>query len=285
MMTGGRPRRWRIVATAIVAFVILLHLIAWSILQTAAGPGIEADRATLIVVTGTALLSWSLMLSQAIEMVTRAFYSRGDLDLVLSSPVSAARVFAVRICAIAATSTFMADPDGRTVHQRARLGRRIALAGRLSGAARDGRLRHGTFDRAHRRPFATLGPKRTRFVAQVVAAIVGATFVIGIQAAAIFSTGTLSRIAALQSPCRCSDGARPRQYVLVAGASDDGRASGPLCDRCDLPLSSSPPPRICSRLASPAMRPPRQASPLCRCGSVGPRAGVPHGKSRPDAAA
>ena len=200
MMTGGRPRRWRIVATAIVAFVILLHLIAWSILQTAAGPGIEADRATLIVVTGTALLSWSLMLSQAIEMVTRAFYSRGDLDLVLSSPVSAARVFAVRICAIAATSTFMAIPmAGPFINALAWVdglhwlgAYPVLLAMGASATALSIALTVGLF--------ATLGPKRTRFVAQVVAAIVGATFVIGIQAAAIFSTGTLSRIAALQSP-------------------------------------------------------------------------------------
>jgi ABC-2 type transport system permease protein len=47
--------------------------------------------------------------------------------------------------------------------------------------------------------FRTIGPKRTRLVAQILAAVVGAAFVIGLQAAAIMSDGTLSRVAFLQS--------------------------------------------------------------------------------------
>jgi ABC-2 type transport system permease protein len=47
--------------------------------------------------------------------------------------------------------------------------------------------------------FRLLGAKRTRFVAQVVAAIIGAAFVIGLQIAAILSYGTISRTALLQS--------------------------------------------------------------------------------------
>ena len=44
------------------------------------------------------------------------------------------------------------------------------------------------------------GPKRTRLVAQVVAAAVGVVFIIGLQVAAILSYGTLSRSDVLQSP-------------------------------------------------------------------------------------
>src|SRR5580693_1552321 len=47
--------------------------------------------------------------------------------------------------------------------------------------------------------FATIGPKRTRLVAQIVAAVIGAGFVIGLQLAAIVSHGTLSRLAILAS--------------------------------------------------------------------------------------
>jgi ABC-2 type transport system permease protein len=47
--------------------------------------------------------------------------------------------------------------------------------------------------------FRTIGPKRTRLVAQVVAAVIGAAFVIGLQVAAILSYGTLSRTSVLQS--------------------------------------------------------------------------------------
>jgi len=43
------------------------------------------------------------MLSQAIESVTRVFYARADLDLIMSSPVRLTNVFSVRIAAIALT--------------------------------------------------------------------------------------------------------------------------------------------------------------------------------------
>jgi ABC-2 type transport system permease protein len=47
------------------------------------------------------------MVSQAMERVTRAFYGRADLDLILSSPVTAWRLFAVRIGAIVVTIAAM----------------------------------------------------------------------------------------------------------------------------------------------------------------------------------
>jgi ABC-2 type transport system permease protein len=47
--------------------------------------------------------------------------------------------------------------------------------------------------------FRAIGPRRTRFVAQILAAVIGAAFVIAVQFAAILSFGTISRTAALQS--------------------------------------------------------------------------------------
>ncbi|MGD0865732.1 MAG: permease, partial [Rhizomicrobium sp.] len=47
--------------------------------------------------------------------------------------------------------------------------------------------------------FQTIGPKRTRLAAQIAAAVIGGVFVIGLQMAAMFSTGTMSRLAFLQS--------------------------------------------------------------------------------------
>jgi ABC-2 type transport system permease protein len=47
--------------------------------------------------------------------------------------------------------------------------------------------------------FRLVGAKRTRLIAQIVAAVIGAAFVIGLQIAAIFSSGSISRFAALQS--------------------------------------------------------------------------------------
>ena len=47
--------------------------------------------------------------------------------------------------------------------------------------------------------FHLIGPSRTRLVAQILAAIIGAGFVIALQVAAILSYGTLSRFAVLTS--------------------------------------------------------------------------------------
>ena len=44
-----------------------------------------------------------------------------------------------------------------------------------------------------------IGARRTRLVAQIIAAIVGASFVIGVQLVAILYVGTLSRIGLFQS--------------------------------------------------------------------------------------
>ena len=48
--------------------------------------------------------------------------------------------------------------------------------------------------------FRVAGPKRTRLIAQIIAGIVGAGFIIGIQAMAILSFGNLNRFEVLQSP-------------------------------------------------------------------------------------
>ena len=51
----------------------------------------------------------------------------------------------------------------------------------------------------HHRAVPIIGPRRTRLVAQIAAAVIGAGFVIGLQLAAIASYGTLSRLAVLAS--------------------------------------------------------------------------------------
>src|SRR5229473_2447162 len=152
-----------------------------------------------VAITGSALLSWSLMLSQAMESVTRAFYSRSDLDLILSSPASAQKLFAVRIGTIALAVTVMAlglaAPFVNVLafyggaHWLAAYG--VAAAMGATAAALAVALAVALF--------RTIGPRRTRLIAQVLAAVIGAAFVIGLQMAAILSSGTMARSAVLQS--------------------------------------------------------------------------------------
>jgi ABC-2 type transport system permease protein len=199
LMTGGKRARIPIVALAFVGIAVIMHWLAYHLIGPSAPSGIDPDRPTLILVTGCALLSWSLTLSQAMEMVTRAFYARADLDLVLSSPVSARKVFAVRIGAIAFSTTALAVPlaapfiNALAYSGGARwLGAYgVVIAMGMAAAALAMALTMALF--------RLLGPRRTRLVAQIIAAVVGAFFVIGVQALAILSTNTLSRIAALQS--------------------------------------------------------------------------------------
>src|SRR5216683_2068519 len=112
MMTAQQRWRPRNVAIALVVFGVFMHLVAAGMVGRYAD--VVPDKAVLVAITGSALLSWSLMLSQAMESVTRAFYSRSDLDLILSSPIAAAQAFSVRIGAIAvaviAMSMLLASP-------------------------------------------------------------------------------------------------------------------------------------------------------------------------------
>ncbi len=199
MLTAGKPHRARVVAGAMLAFTLFMHLVAFSIVAKFAAIEPDADRGTLVIITGCALLAWSLMMSQAMESVTRAFYARSDLDLILSSPVASRRVFAVRIATMATSTVLMAvllaAPFINILIWRG--GARWLSAYGVVVAV--GALAAGLSVALTVALFRTIGPKRTRLAAQIVAAIVGATFVIGLQVAAILSYGTLSYFTFLKS--------------------------------------------------------------------------------------
>ena len=199
MMSGGRSTRDRLVAGIALIFVGLLHLLAYSIVAPLLKQGVTLNKETLVVLSAALLLTFSMMLSQAIEQVTRSFYARADLDLILSSPAPAHRLFAIRITAIALTgallTSLLASPfiniaavidSGHWLWAYAIIAAMSALA---TGAAVIAALAM----------FATLGPKQTRSVAQIFAAVVGAAFLIGIQVAAVLTYGNLSRLQVLRS--------------------------------------------------------------------------------------
>ncbi|HLH95126.1 MAG TPA: permease [Xanthobacteraceae bacterium] len=199
MMTAGGRTRTRTLAIALVILAVVMHAVAYSMVARFAAVALDPDKTTLVVVTGSAFLSWALMLSQAMESVTRAFYTRSDLDLLLSSPIEPAKAFAVRIAAIAvsvsAMAVLLASPfiDVLAAYGGSRwLLAYLAVAALGAAAVAAGAL-------ATTALFRMIGAKRTRLVAQIVAAIMGAGFVIGLQLAAIVSQGTLSRFTLLAS--------------------------------------------------------------------------------------
>jgi ABC-2 type transport system permease protein len=127
------------------------------------------------------------------------FYARADLDLIMSSPTRLANVFSIRIASIALTVTFMAlllsAPFvdvlvmGGGARWFATFG--VVTAVGLSAAACAIAITIVLF--------RLIGPARTRLTAQILAAVIGAGFVIALQVAAILSYGTLSRFAVLTS--------------------------------------------------------------------------------------
>ncbi|MDQ0467282.1 permease [Labrys wisconsinensis] len=234
MLTAGRRHRARTVLVAVLALGLFLHALAWSIAGPYAGAAFPPDKPTLVAVAGGAFLSWTLMLSQAMESVTRAFYARADLDLILSSPAPARAVFAVRIGAVALGTAAMAMLlVGPFVNVLAVLGgvRWLAAYGVLVAMAL---AATGIAVAATTALFAAVGPRRTRLLAQIVAAVVGAAFVIGVQAVSIFSFGSLSRFEGLRSdwmlrhapgldsplwwPARAAMGEAATLAVVLAGA-------------------------------------------------------------------
>lgn len=198
MMTGSRGKRKRAVI-ALIVFAAVMHLPAYAVIGRFADLQTPLGKPELIVITATLFLAWALMLSQAIESVTRAFYARADLDLIMSSPARLANVFSVRIAAIALSVTGMAlllaTPFidvlvfGGGPRWLAAIGVVIAIG--LTAAAVAIAITVMLF--------RLIGPSRTRLVAQILAAIIGAGFVIVLQIAAILSYGTLSRFAVLTS--------------------------------------------------------------------------------------
>ncbi len=163
--------------------VAIMHAAVWEI---AADVGaLSADPAArdaagdaALPVAGFVLL---LMLAQTLNGATKLLYARGDLDLVLASPVSPRLVLGVRSLAVAlgafaSAAIFvlpLADDAALAGHPHL-LALYPALAGgALLTAAAGVAVTLGLF--------RAIGPRRTRLAAQVLATFVGAGFVIALQ--------------------------------------------------------------------------------------------------------
>jgi ABC-2 type transport system permease protein len=137
----------------------------------------------LIVTTDTGMaVLFTLMLSQTLSMATQAFYERGDLDLLLSSPIPPARVLFVRCAALAVGASlfyfFLMTPfvlplvvvgHGPLL---AAYGVLVALA--FAAAAAGVSIAMALF--------SAIGPRRTKTVGQVLAAFIGALIFLSSQA-------------------------------------------------------------------------------------------------------
>lgn len=200
---GGKRRTGRIIALAVAGgvFFLLAFPLAWAMRQFQP----PVNTLTILAADVVAAMVFSLMLSQTLAGAADALYTRGDLDLLFSSPLDPRRTLTVRFAALAATafSAFalmslpLLIPLAIFGHWRwlafLPVLAALALAASAVGLALAVAL------------FALIGPKRTRAVAQLLAAVIGAVFFLVSQSHTIFgarSTTVIMQVAAEASDPR-----------------------------------------------------------------------------------
>jgi ABC-2 type transport system permease protein len=208
-MIAGRHktgrRRLVVALFGLAVFLLVLHLVALGVVRPYAevgagmARGLLPEKSVLVAVMGSGFLALMLMLSQAMETATRVFYARADLDLILASPARTERIFAIRIAAIAGSSILMSVMVcGPFINVLALFGgaRWLAAYGVMAAT---GAVAAAFAVALSVALFRLIGPRRTRVIAQVVAAIIGAAFVIGLQVVSIMTYGKMSRLTVLSS--------------------------------------------------------------------------------------
>lgn len=177
---GGKQakRRGPSVATLIVMGLALLglHAFAWTILPALGG---ELDTRAPPLVIGVTLLfalAFSMMLSQGLKASIEVLFERGDLDLLLSSPLPSRSIFIVRLAAnvigTASLYLFLLAPFanvGLLIGQPRWLAIYPTVLGAAAVAASLSMLLTLGLVRL-------IGIRRTRVAAQVLGALVGALF-------------------------------------------------------------------------------------------------------------
>jgi ABC-2 type transport system permease protein len=169
---------------ALIAFVILGGLIVvGGVAMGLALRGQEVPVIPLAVIIVDLALAviLTLMLSSTLAASADALYERGDLDLLFSSPLAPRKVLFVRALGLAVNAglwfmipaVLLLTPSIVLGHP-AWLGVFVVLAAAALGASGVGLLLAMAL-------FALIGPRRTRTVAQVMAALIGAAFFLASQ--------------------------------------------------------------------------------------------------------
>ena len=197
-------------AFAIVGGALLIfHLLAWPAAGWLAAAQNEAGGTSRVDTAAAAgalfILPW--LASQAVSGAARALYARGDLDLVLSAPVPSTAILAARCLAIAVESALavgiFAGPfaDAASVRAGARW---LAIYPALAASSLFMTALGVAVAFAL---FRVLGPRRTRFFAQLAAALIGAVFVLSLQAAAVIPESARTRFLTALGFARASSAA------------------------------------------------------------------------------
>jgi ABC-2 type transport system permease protein len=197
------PTNRRRVLIIVAVILLVLHGVAHEFVA-ALGPIVLRHGAVVtpdMIILSVMLLSLFMMLvAQAMEAVTRAFYVRGDLELILSSPASSRRVFAVRMVATTIASLTLIATLVLPIIDMLALHQGVGWLGAYGVLAAFAALAQALALGLTSILFGWIGPRRTRLVAQVVGALLGAAVVIGLQVPGILATGSYNRLATIADP-------------------------------------------------------------------------------------
>lgn len=86
----------------LAAVALLMHVLAFVVVRKLAASGAPPSHAIVIAATATVGAAFTMMLSSGLRSCVEALFERGDLDLLLSSPLSSRSIFTVRLAAIVA---------------------------------------------------------------------------------------------------------------------------------------------------------------------------------------
>ena len=176
--------------------IAVFHAFSWYAIDHAVNVTYEDGHDSFYPTVATVMLfALPWIVSQALTNATRALYSRGDLDIILASPMPARPVFAARSLAIALESigsiaifafpvanvmAWIADARWLAIYP-------TLLATGLFGTGLGLMLTLALFH--------VCGPRRTRTVAQVLATLIGAGFAIGLQIVGVAPAAFRAKIA------------------------------------------------------------------------------------------
>ncbi len=172
----GGKRVWLLLVGAGVLWAFI-HVAAWLLLRGWATLGADQLPPMAIMISGG--LFWlfaSIMVSQTVAHAVAALFDRGDLDLLLSSPLSPRTIFTIRGLGIAIGACFVPSllmlpfaHAGMVAGRPGLIGIYVVVMSLALGAAAIGMALTMTLVR-------TFGARRAKTIAQVAAALIGAGF-------------------------------------------------------------------------------------------------------------
>lgn len=220
MWNAKNPLRTAMVILFFALIGLAIAYIAFATLRPWAEAGIARDTTTFARITASGCFFAVLTLSQAIEQVTRAYYARGDLELILSAPAPSAHLFAARTGAIGASSALLTsllvtpfvlvlavlDSPGWLLTYPVI----VLVSLNLTALAVFINLAL----------FRLIGPRHTRLIAQILSGIVGASLFVGFQTSMLIGKGQVGGTTdALSSALAALAPARTSPFWLPARAA------------------------------------------------------------------